>query len=150
MGRSHSYFLLYYQYRVTVRPKLKRTPYELYRCKVPTIAHLRPFGCSCHILKQGINLDKFEAKTDIGIFVGYSPNRKGYRVWNKRTSTIQESIHVKFDESNSATKPLVVSDDSLADNLEQLRIVNGNSNEQEHVASVPTSQDVVSTSDWTS
>ena len=86
--------------RVTVRPKLKRTPYELYRCKVPTIAHLRPFGCSCHILKQGINLDKFEAKTDLGIFVGYSPNSKAYRIWNKRTSTIQESIHVKFDESN--------------------------------------------------
>ena len=132
--------------RVTVRPKLKRTPYELYRCKVPTLAHLRPFGCSCHILKQGINLDKFEAKTDLGIFVGYSPNSKAYRVWNKRTSTIQESIHVKFDESNSATKPLVASDDSLADDLEQLRIIGENSNEQEQVASVPKSQDVASTS----
>ena len=107
--------------RVTIRPMLKRTPYELYRCKVPNIAHFRPFGCSCHILKSGINLDKFEAKTDIGIFVGYSPNSKAYRVWNKRTSTIQESIQVKFDESNSATKPLVVSD-TFAEDLENLQI----------------------------
>ena len=133
--------------RVIVRPMLKRTPYELYRCKVPIIEHLRPFGCSCHILKQGINLNKFEAKTDIGIFVGYSPHSKAYHVWNKCISTIQESIHVKFDESNSATKPLVVSDDVLTDDLESLRIIEGNSNEQEQVASVPTSQDVASTSD---
>ena len=133
--------------RVTIRPMLKRTPYELYRCKVPSIAHFRPFGCSCHILKSGINLDKFEAKTDIGIFVGYSPNSKAYRVWNKRTSTIQESIQVKFDESNSATKPLVVSD-TFAEDLENLQISDGaNSNEQEQVASVPNTQDVATTSD---
>ncbi|GJR24398.1 integrase, catalytic region, zinc finger, CCHC-type containing protein [Tanacetum coccineum] len=35
--------------------------------------------------KQPENLGKFQAKADIGIFVGYAPSRKGYRIYNKRT-----------------------------------------------------------------
>ncbi|GKA94501.1 retrovirus-related pol polyprotein from transposon TNT 1-94 [Tanacetum coccineum] len=39
-----------------------------------------------------------EAKADIMFFVGYTPNRKGYRIYNKRTRQIMETIHVTFDE----------------------------------------------------
>jgi len=38
-------------------------------------------------------------KADDGIFLGYSSNSKAYRVFNKRTLTIEESIHVAFDET---------------------------------------------------
>jgi len=34
------------------------------------------------------------------VFVGYSWHRKAYRIYNKCTKTIEESIHVIFDESN--------------------------------------------------
>nr|GEZ26926.1 integrase, catalytic region, zinc finger, CCHC-type, peptidase aspartic, catalytic [Tanacetum cinerariifolium] len=34
----------------------------------------------------------------LGIFVGYAPSRKGYRIYNKRTRRIMETIHVQFDE----------------------------------------------------
>ncbi|GJS77009.1 retrovirus-related pol polyprotein from transposon TNT 1-94 [Tanacetum coccineum] len=37
-------------------------------------------------------------KEDSCIFVGYSTTSKGYRVYNKRTRLIVESIHVNFDE----------------------------------------------------
>ncbi|GKA68949.1 retrovirus-related pol polyprotein from transposon TNT 1-94 [Tanacetum coccineum] len=37
-------------------------------------------------------------KGDPCIFVGYSTTSKGYRVYNKRTILIVESIHVNFDE----------------------------------------------------
>nr|GEV71652.1 copia protein [Tanacetum cinerariifolium] len=43
-------------------------------------------------------LGKFKATAYIGIFVGYAPNRKGYRIDNKRTQRIMETIHVQFDE----------------------------------------------------
>jgi len=33
------------------------------------------------------------------IFLGYSSNSKAYRVFNKRTLTFEESIHVAFDET---------------------------------------------------
>ena len=36
---------------------------------------------------------------DIGIFLGYSSISKAYRVFNKRTLVIEESMHVIFDES---------------------------------------------------
>ncbi|GJR82392.1 retrovirus-related pol polyprotein from transposon TNT 1-94, partial [Tanacetum coccineum] len=44
------------------------------------------------------NLGKLQPTADIGIFVGYAPNRKGYRIYNKRTRQIMETIHVTFDE----------------------------------------------------
>ena len=54
--------------RVSIRPIIKKTPYELFREQTPNLAHLRPFGCKCYILNTGSNLDKFDAKSDIGIF----------------------------------------------------------------------------------
>nr|GEY75897.1 integrase, catalytic region, zinc finger, CCHC-type, peptidase aspartic, catalytic [Tanacetum cinerariifolium] len=44
------------------------------------------------------DLGKLKATADIGIFVGYAPNRKGYKIYNKRTRRIMEAIHVQFDE----------------------------------------------------
>nr|GEW36012.1 retrovirus-related Pol polyprotein from transposon TNT 1-94 [Tanacetum cinerariifolium] len=35
---------------------------------------------------------------DIGIFVGYAPSRKGYRIYNKKTQRSMKTIHVQFDE----------------------------------------------------
>ena len=37
--------------RVTFRTILEKTPYELYRGRQLTLAHLRHFGCTCYILK---------------------------------------------------------------------------------------------------
>ncbi|GKB28467.1 retrovirus-related pol polyprotein from transposon TNT 1-94 [Tanacetum coccineum] len=44
------------------------------------------------------DLGKLDAKPDIGIFVGYAPAKKAFRINNKRTQKIIETIHVTFDE----------------------------------------------------
>ncbi|GJQ93971.1 integrase, catalytic region, zinc finger, CCHC-type containing protein [Tanacetum coccineum] len=44
------------------------------------------------------DLGKFDAKADIGIFVGYVPAKKAFRIYNRRTRIITETIHVTFDE----------------------------------------------------
>nr|GEX26153.1 hypothetical protein [Tanacetum cinerariifolium] len=49
-------------------------------------------------LKDGENLDKMKEKGDQCILVGYSTQSKGYRVYNKRTRMIVESVHIRFDE----------------------------------------------------
>ncbi|GJV99286.1 retrovirus-related pol polyprotein from transposon TNT 1-94 [Tanacetum coccineum] len=54
---------------------------------------------------DGENLDKINEKGDACIFVGYSTQSKAYRVFNKRTRIIVETIHVNFDEL-----PLMASD----------------------------------------
>ncbi|GJY38736.1 retrovirus-related pol polyprotein from transposon TNT 1-94 [Tanacetum coccineum] len=38
------------------------------------------------------------SKADIGIFIGYVPKKKAYRIYNRRTRKIIETIHVDFDE----------------------------------------------------
>ncbi|GJT06247.1 hypothetical protein Tco_0840709 [Tanacetum coccineum] len=42
-------------------------------------------------------LGNFNLK-DIGIFIGYSPSKKAYRIYNKRTRQIMETMNVQFDE----------------------------------------------------
>ncbi|GJR66477.1 retrovirus-related pol polyprotein from transposon TNT 1-94 [Tanacetum coccineum] len=64
----------------------------------PSIKHLHIFGCTCYITRDGENLDKMKEKGDPCVMVGYSTQSKGYRVYNKRTRLIVESIHIKFDE----------------------------------------------------
>ena len=59
------------------------------------------------------NLGKFDPKSDVGIFLGYSNSSKAYRVYNKRTLIVEESMHVTFDESNpSFTEIRVVNNDA--------------------------------------
>ena len=91
----------YVMNRIIIRPILKKTPYELYKGRKPNISHLHVFGCKCFILNNGKdNLGKFDAKADEGIFLGYSLTSKAFRVYNKRIMTMEESIHVAFDETN--------------------------------------------------
>nr|GFA88046.1 hypothetical protein [Tanacetum cinerariifolium] len=47
---------------------------------------------------DGENLDKMKEKGDACILVGYSTQSRAYRVFNKRTRVIVETIHVNFDE----------------------------------------------------
>ncbi|GJW96702.1 retrovirus-related pol polyprotein from transposon TNT 1-94, partial [Tanacetum coccineum] len=48
--------------------------------------------------RDGENLGKMKEKGDACIFVGYSTQSRAYRVYNKRTRVIVETIHVNFDE----------------------------------------------------
>ncbi|RVW82865.1 Retrovirus-related Pol polyprotein from transposon RE1 [Vitis vinifera] len=59
------------------------------------------------------NLGKFDAKSDVGIFLGYSTSSKAFRVFNKRTMVVEESIHVIFDESNNSLQERESVDDDL-------------------------------------
>ena len=103
--------------KTLIRPILKKTPYELYRGRKPNISHLRVFGCKCFILNNGKdNLGKFDPKSDEGIHIGYAINGHAYRVYNKRLVTVEESIHVVFDESDCYV-PKYVLDEPSADDL---------------------------------
>ena len=59
------------------------------------------FGYKCFILNIKDNLGNFKSKANEEIFLGYSTSSKAYRVFNKRTLVVEESIHIVFDESNS-------------------------------------------------
>ena len=66
--------------------------------KKPSLKHLHVFGCKCFVLRtHPEQLGKFETKADEGIFIGY-PTTRAFKVYNLRTKTIMESIHVSFDD----------------------------------------------------
>ncbi|GJZ32587.1 retrovirus-related pol polyprotein from transposon TNT 1-94 [Tanacetum coccineum] len=50
----------------------------------------------CYPTNDNEDLGKLHPTVDIGIFVGYAPSRKGYRIYNKRTRQIMETIHVSY------------------------------------------------------
>ena len=79
---------------------MNKTPYELWKYRKPNIGYFENFGCKCFVLNDRDNLSKFDAKSDEGIFLGYSSNSKAYRVFNKRTMVLDESMHAVFDEAN--------------------------------------------------
>ncbi|GJW54997.1 retrovirus-related pol polyprotein from transposon TNT 1-94 [Tanacetum coccineum] len=79
-------------------PRHEKTPYHIINDRKPTLKHLHIFVCTCYITRDGENLNKMKEKGDPCIFVGYSTQSKRYRVYNKRTKLIIESIHINFDE----------------------------------------------------
>ncbi|GJW70955.1 retrovirus-related pol polyprotein from transposon TNT 1-94 [Tanacetum coccineum] len=83
-----------------------KTPYELVHDKKPDLYFLRVFGALCYPTNDSEDFRKLKAKADIGFFVCYAPNRKGYRIYNKRTRQIMETIHVIFDELTGQTTPI--------------------------------------------
>ncbi|GJT47757.1 retrovirus-related pol polyprotein from transposon TNT 1-94 [Tanacetum coccineum] len=70
------------------------------------LSFLRVFGALCYPTNDSEDLGKLKAKADIGFFVGYVPNMKGYRIYNKRTRQIMETIHITFDELTGQTDPV--------------------------------------------
>ncbi|GJS77023.1 retrovirus-related pol polyprotein from transposon TNT 1-94 [Tanacetum coccineum] len=88
----------YTQNRSIIISTQGKMAYHIINDKKPSIKHLHIFGCICYITRDGENLDKMKEKGDPCVMVGYSTQSKGYRVYNKRTRLIVESIHIKFDE----------------------------------------------------
>jgi hypothetical protein len=74
------------------------TPFELRFGRKPSVSHFRPFGCKCFILKHG-NIDKFESRSFDGMFLGYTPHGKSYRVYSFESNTVIESCDVTFNET---------------------------------------------------
>ena len=98
--------------RALIRPILKKTPYELWKDKKPNISYFHVFGCSYFIHNNGKDyIEKFDAKLDEGIFLGYSKTSKAYRIFNKKTLVVEESIHVIFDEFNNTYLEKKIDDD---------------------------------------
>ncbi|GJW14944.1 putative ribonuclease H-like domain-containing protein, partial [Tanacetum coccineum] len=73
-------------------------PYELLHNKPPDLSNLHVFGALCYLTNDSENLGKLQPKADIGIFIGYAPTKKAFRIYNRRTRRIIETIHVDFDE----------------------------------------------------
>nr|GEX51106.1 integrase, catalytic region, zinc finger, CCHC-type, peptidase aspartic, catalytic [Tanacetum cinerariifolium] len=94
----------------------------LYECAVPdcrrlqlhflnrsksVLCHKRSHSplIECYLLNDYEDVGKLKAKGDIGVFIGYSKESAAFRIYNKRTRKMHESVNVNFDEiSEMASK----------------------------------------------
>nr|GEY30865.1 retrovirus-related Pol polyprotein from transposon TNT 1-94 [Tanacetum cinerariifolium] len=88
----------YTQNHSLIRLHYNKTPYELMYEKKPDLSFLHVFGSLCYPTNDSKDLGKLNEKADIGIFVGYVPAKKAFKIYNRRTWKIMETIHVTFDE----------------------------------------------------
>nr|GFA24247.1 hypothetical protein [Tanacetum cinerariifolium] len=86
------------QNRSIIRLRHGKTPYKLLHSKLPDLSFFYVFGALCYPTNDSENLGKLQPKADIGIFIGYVPTKKAFRIYNRRTRRIVEKIHVDFDE----------------------------------------------------
>ncbi|GKE35175.1 retrovirus-related pol polyprotein from transposon TNT 1-94 [Tanacetum coccineum] len=101
------------QNRSLVIPRHEKTPYYIINGRKPSVKFFHIFGSLCYIVRDGENLDKMKEKGDACIFVGYSTQSRAYKVFNKRTRVIVETIHVNFDELPQMPSDHVSSDPVL-------------------------------------
>ncbi|GKA13266.1 retrovirus-related pol polyprotein from transposon TNT 1-94 [Tanacetum coccineum] len=88
----------YTQNRSLIHTRYNKTPYELLRDRKPELKYLHVLGALCYPINDFEDFRKLQPKADIGIFIDYSPSKKAYRIYNKRTKQIIETMNVQFDE----------------------------------------------------
>nr|GFC12318.1 retrovirus-related Pol polyprotein from transposon TNT 1-94 [Tanacetum cinerariifolium] len=86
------------QNRSIIRLQHGKTPYELLHSKLPDLSFFQVFGALYYPTNDSENLGKLQPKANIGIFIGYAPSKKAFRIYNRGTRRIVETIHVDFDE----------------------------------------------------
>nr|GFA33138.1 hypothetical protein [Tanacetum cinerariifolium] len=75
-----------------------RTLIETARTIKPDISYLHVFWALFYPKNDREDIGKLGAKGDIGFFIVYSANSVAYRVYNRRTKKIMETMNVTFDE----------------------------------------------------
>nr|GEU38185.1 putative RNA-directed DNA polymerase [Tanacetum cinerariifolium] len=88
----------YTQNRSIIHRRFDKTPYELINDRKPDISFLHVFGALCYPKKDREDIGKLGAKGDIGFFIGYFANSCVYRVYNRRTKKIIETVNVTINE----------------------------------------------------
>nr|GFB70970.1 hypothetical protein [Tanacetum cinerariifolium] len=86
------------QNRSIIHRRFNKTPYELINGRKPDISFLYVFGALCYPKNDREDIGKLGAKGDIGFFIGYSADSCAYRIYNRRTKKIIETMNVSFDE----------------------------------------------------
>nr|GEV25167.1 hypothetical protein [Tanacetum cinerariifolium] len=88
----------YSQNRSIIHRRFNKTPCELIQGRQLDISYLYVFWALCYPKNDHEDIGKLGAKGDIGFFIGYSANSVAYRVYNRMTKKIMETMNVTFDE----------------------------------------------------
>nr|GEX98616.1 hypothetical protein [Tanacetum cinerariifolium] len=96
----------YTQNRSLIHTRHNKTSYELVHNKKHDLKFLRVFGALCYPINDSEDLGKLKATADIGIFIGYDPNRKVVSAGILSSTTIdQDAPSTSHLPSSSKVQP---------------------------------------------
>ena len=72
------------QYLLNLVPSkaISTTPKELWSGRKPSLGHVRIWGSPAHVLRR--DPSKLEARSEVGLFVGYPRGTKGYLFYDPK------------------------------------------------------------------
>ncbi|GJW80566.1 putative ribonuclease H-like domain-containing protein [Tanacetum coccineum] len=88
----------YTQNRTIIHRRFDKTPYEVINGRKPDISFLHVLWALCYPKNDREDIGKLGVKGGISFFIGYSANSCAYRVYNRRTKKIIETMNVTFVE----------------------------------------------------
>jgi hypothetical protein len=91
------------------------TPYEAINHKKPHLADLQEFGAAAYV--KDISAGKLDSRSQVGRFVGYDSESKGYRIYwpTKRKISIERNVVFNQDDVRSPQDTIVIPGDALAE-----------------------------------
>nr|GEU96106.1 putative RNA-directed DNA polymerase [Tanacetum cinerariifolium] len=84
--------------RSIIHTRYNKTPYELINVRKSNISFLYVFGDLCYLYNDREDRRKLKAKGDIGFFIGYFGYGLGFKIYNRKTKKVMETVNVKFDK----------------------------------------------------
>nr|GEZ03268.1 hypothetical protein [Tanacetum cinerariifolium] len=82
------------QNRLIIYKRFDKTYYDLMNRRKPNIKFFCVFRCRCYLLNDYEDVEKLKAKGDIRVFAGCSKESDAFRIDNKRTRKIHESVNI--------------------------------------------------------
>lgn len=87
-----------YTWNRTCHQGNKKTPFELYSGRKPSVKHFKIFGSKAYVGIPRQLRSKLQSRAKIGVMVGYALNTRGYRIWLPDQKKVIETINVTFEE----------------------------------------------------
>ncbi|GBN04106.1 Retrovirus-related Pol polyprotein from transposon TNT 1-94 [Araneus ventricosus] len=81
--------------------KNKKTLFELYSGKKPSVSHLKKFGCVAYVGVPKQTRRKLDMRAKLGIMCGYAQTTKGYRILLLEDQRVIETINVSGNNTES-------------------------------------------------
>nr|GEU87543.1 hypothetical protein [Tanacetum cinerariifolium] len=110
VGISHETSMAHTPQQNDVVERRNCTLVEAARTIKPDLSYLYVFAALCYPTNDSEDLGKLKAKADVGIFIGYAPTKKAYRIYNRRLMpqplSLTPFVPPTRDDWNTLLQPL--------------------------------------------
>src|ERR1700722_11827866 len=92
-----------------------KTPYEMTNKKKPHLADIQEFGVAAYV--KDLKAGKLDSRAQVGRFVGYDSESKGYRIYwpNKRSVTVEQNVVFNEDDVLTPDDITIIPGNTLAE-----------------------------------